>query len=194
MENRARDDRDPGRARLRAIIAERCFKEGDFVLASGRKSNVFFNLKPAMLDPEAINLIADALLAELADVEAGFIGGMVMGAVPLLMAAVVKSAETGRPLKGFWVRKEQKGYGMKQRLDGDLKPGDRVIVVEDVTTTGGSILQSIREVEALGCTVARAVTVIDRCEGAREALEREGHALAALFTRYDFTDKRPDEA
>lgn len=187
----ARNQHSSGRERLREIIAERSFKEGEFTLSSGKKSDVFFNLKPTMLDPEGLNLLADQVLEVSEECEASCIGGLVMGAVPVLISVVLKSYETPKPLKGFWIRKEQKTHGMQQLLDGDLKPGSRVIVVDDVTTTGESVLKAIDYVENNNCTVSCVVTVIDRCEGARQRLEARGHDLISIFDRSDFTTKKP---
>lgn len=184
----------PRDARLRQIITERSFKEGTFTLASGKTSNVFFDLKQTMLTHEGLNLIADGVLARIKDVEARAIGGLAMGAVPILIAAVLYSDRLGRPLDGFWVRKEQKDHGARSLIDGPLEPGSRVIIVDDVTTTGESALKAVRAVRALNCEVACVLTVIDRCEGAVEAVRAEGLDLVALFNRYDFTDKGPEDA
>jgi len=103
------------------------------------------------------------------------------------MAAVVtKSAATARPLTGFWVRKERKDHGAEELIDGELRPGARVVIVEDVTTTGGSVLKAIKEVRAKGCAIAAVVTVVDRLEGAKAALAEEGIDLIALYTTEDF--------
>lgn len=193
-ETSARTPPESGRGRLRRMIADQAFKEGDFVLSSGRRSNVFFNLKPVMLDPEGLNLLADQVIARTAECEARYIGGLAMGAVPIVIAVVAKSHGTPRPLKGFWVRKDQKAHGMRQRIDGDPEPGSRVIIVEDVTTTGESVLTAVRAAEERGCTVACVLTVVDRCEGARERLGEQGYDLVSIFERYDFTSKRPDDA
>jgi orotate phosphoribosyltransferase len=175
------------RARLVGIIKALSFRtDRTFTLASGRTSNIFFDLKPTMLDAEGIDLIADAVLERLSGIDAGYIGGLAMGAVPIVVACVLKSRATGRPLRGFWVRKEQKDHGAERRADGHLVDGSRVIIVEDVTTTGGSALQAVAEARRHGCEVAAVVTVIDRLEGAREALAREGIELRAVFDRNDF--------
>jgi len=175
------------RERLRRIIAERSLRRDRvFKLASGRESNYFFNLKPTMLDPEGINLAADAILARIAELDAQYVGGLVMGAVPLMAAIVTKSAGTPHPLTGFWVRKERKDHGAEELIDGELRPGARAVIVEDVTTTGGSVLKAIREVRAKGCAIAAVITVVDRLEGAKAALAQEGIDLIALYTTEDF--------
>ncbi len=189
----ARKQQPPQRERLREIINRHSFEEGSFTLSSGKKSNIFFNLKPTMLDPEGINLLADQVIDRIKGYGADSIGGLAMGAVPVVVSVVLKSHATSHPMKGFWVRQEQKHHGVRQLVDGDLEPGSTVIVVDDVTTTGQSVLRTIREVEQRGGTVSCVLTIVDRCEGARENLKDEGYDLIALFDRYDFTDRTPDQ-
>jgi orotate phosphoribosyltransferase len=189
----AREQDDSGRARLREIIAEKSFREGEFTLSSGKKSDVFFNLKPTMLDPEGLNLIADQVLEKLQDRDAEFIGGLLMGAAPILLSVVQKSYFTPRSLRGFWVRKERKAHGMQQMIDGDPGAGDRIIVVEDVTTTGESVLKAVDAMRNRGCDIVGVLTIVDRCEGAVERVKESGHDLISIFDRYDFTSREPRE-
>ena len=193
VEMTAREQHFPERERLREIIKNRSFKEGNFTLSSGKKSDVFFNLKPTMLDPEGINLLADQVLDRIKGYKADYIGGLALGAVPVLVSVILKSHNTPHPIKGFWVRKEQKHHGMQQLIDGDLEPDSKVVIVDDVTTTGQSVLRAVEEAQERGCTISCVLTVIDRCEGAKETLKDAGYALISLFDRYDFTDKKPDE-
>jgi orotate phosphoribosyltransferase len=175
------------RERLRQIIAERSLiRDRNFELASGRLSNFFFDLKRTMLDPEGIDLIADALVERALSRDASYIGGLAMGAVPMVVAAVLRSRSTARPLKGFWVRKEGKDHGTMNLVDGYLPEGAPVLIVEDVTTTGGSALKAIAEVRRRGCSIAAVITIVDRLEGARENLAAQGIELIALFDRNDF--------
>jgi orotate phosphoribosyltransferase len=174
------------RDRLRQIIAEKSFKQGTFKLASGKSSNYYFNLKPTMLDPEGIGLVAELMLEKAAGLDADYIGGMAMGAVPVVVAATMKSHGSKRPLKGFWVRKEQKDHGAESKVDGYLVDGSNVIMVEDATTTGGSAMQAITEVRRHNCKVVAVLTIVDRLEGAEENLKKEGIPLMALFTTKDF--------
>lgn len=189
----AKEQNDSGWARLREIIAEKSFQEGQFTLASGRKSDVFFNMKPTMLDPEGLNLIADLVLEKLQGYDAEFIGGILVGAAPVLLSVVQKSHYTPRSLRGFWVRNERKAHGMQQKIDGDPGQGDRIIVVDDVTTTGGSVLKAVDAMQDRGCIVESVLTIVDRCEGAVECLEERGHTLISIFDRYDFTSRKPQE-
>ena len=193
VEMTAREHDFPERERLREIIKNRSFKEGNFTLSSGKKSDVFFNLKPTMLDPEGISLLADQVIDRIKGYKADYIGGLVLGAVPVLISVILKSYNTPHPIKGFWVRKEQKHHGMQQLIDGDLEPNSKVVIVEDVTTTGQSVLRAVEEAQERGCTISCILTVIDRCEGAKETLKDAGYELISLFDRYDFTDKKPNE-
>lgn len=189
----AQEQDDSSRARLREIIAEKSFREGEFTLSSGKKSDVFFNMKPTMLDPEGLNLIADQVLEKLEDHGADYIGGLLVGAAPVLLSVVQKSYLTGRPLKGFWVRNERKAHGMQQMIDGEPEEGDRLIIVDDVTTTGESVLRVVDAMKSRGCNVVRVLTVVDRCEGAAERLKESGYDLISIFDRYDFTSRKPLE-
>lgn len=187
----SRPDEMAKRDRLREIIRQLSFRnDRTFTLASGRTSNIFFDLKPTMLHPEGINLLADMVLAKVAETNASYLGGLAMGAVPVVIATVLKSYNTPRPLKGFWVRKEQKGHGVMNLTDGRLEEGSTVVIVDDVTTTGGSVMKAIGEARNHHCKIAAVLTIVDRLEGARENLAKEGIGLIALFDRDDFIGKK----
>lgn len=172
--------------RLRELIRELSLTKGQFKLASGRISNYFFDLKPTMLHPEGINLLADAILEKIKRFEADYIGGLAMGAVPIVVAVVMKRHSTDRPLKGFWVRKEMKDHGIVKAVDGHLADRANVIIVDDVTTTGGSVMKAIEEVKKKHCDIKAVITVIDRLEGAKENLAKQGIDLISLYTTEDF--------
>ena len=174
------------RERLREIIAEKSLRRGDFVLASGRRSHFLFDMKKTMLDPEGIDLLGDAVLEKAAFLDADHIGGLAMGAVPIVVAAVQKSRHAKRPLKGFWVRKEKKEHGTRNSADGYIEDGAKVIIVEDVTTTGESAMKAIDEAKARDCKIAAVITIVDRSEGARQNLAAHGIELISLFTKEDF--------
>jgi orotate phosphoribosyltransferase len=178
-------DSDP-RGRLRELIRELSFAKGQFKLASGRTSNYFFDLKPTMLHPEGINLLADAILEEIKGLEADYIGGLAMGAVPVVVAVVMRSQSTDRPLKGFWVRTEMKDHGIVKAVDGDLADRAKVVIVDDVTTTGGSVMKAIEAAKKKHCDIKAVITVVDRLEGAKENLSEQGIELISLFTTEDF--------
>lgn len=175
--------------RLRDVVAARSLSRGgEFKLASGVSSNYYFDMKPTMLDPEGAGLIADLVLDALEGEEVDCVGGLAYGAIPLVVAVVQRSAQRGRPLQGFYVRKEQKERGSERLIDGNLVEGGIAVVLEDVTTKGGSSMRAVAAVREAGCTVNRVIAVVDRLEGAEENLKAEDVALTALLTREDFED------
>ena len=175
------------RDRLRDIVATKSLKKGGpFTLASGAVSNYYFNLKETTLDPEGSLLIADLILQALAELPCDYVGGLEMGAVPIAACVAMRSAQIGKPMPAFYVRKEVKGHGTKRRIDVDLRKGARVAVVEDVTTSGGSALVAIEAVREIGCVPAAVVAVLDREEGASAKFAAAGIPFRALLTAGDF--------
>ena len=173
------------------IIRARAFRQGgQFTLASGRRSTIYFNLKPAMLDAEGARLIGAALAAKAAELGGAYVGGLEMGAVPLVASAAAMSAVAGRPLRAVFVRKAAKEHGTRSLVEGlaegESLQGRRVVVVEDVTTTGGSALKAIEALRQAGAIVRDVVTVLDREEGAREAFATAGIELHPLFRKGEF--------
>ena len=176
------------RDRLLAIIAEKSLKraaEGGFALASGATSSFYFDMKPTLLDPEGAHLVARGMLSKLAHDEFDFVGGLALGAIPIV-ASVVALSWPERPILGFFVRPEQKERGTRRLIEGNIREGARIALVEDVATTGGSTLKAAEAVRARGCTIVKAIAVVDRLAGARENLAAQGIPLEALFTREDF--------
>ena len=160
------------RARLAEIIRKRSFGRGEITLASGRRSDFYFNLKPTMLDPEGAALLAELTYEALKDDRLDFVGGLEMGAVPLAGAIAQLSWIKGHPIAAFFVRKKPKEYGAKAQVEGLTKDeslkGKRVVIVEDVTTTGGSALKAAESIREAGGEVALVLTMVDREEGAAE--------------------------
>ena len=186
--DKAPDDAVRKRARLVEIVADKSLiTGGDFTLASGRQSTVFFDMKMTLLDPEGANLTADLILDMIADTPAGAIGGTVLGACPIVDAVCVKSWPA-RPIAAFYVRKEPKARGTRKLIEGPLADGATVVLVEDVTTSGGSVLRAVAAARAQGCTVAEVITVVDRLQGAGDRLARHDVPFRAIFTRDDFLD------
>jgi len=182
---RARVDGTDARARLLEIIRKKSLLRGSFKLVSGAVSDYYLDMKPTTFDPEGATLIAEivcGMLADDADVDA--IGGLELGAVPIV-AAVCAHSFHGRPVNGFVVRKEKKGHGTDQKIDGNFKPNTTVVLIEDVTTKGGSVMQAVNAVRAQGATVKKIITIVDRLEGAAENLRKEGLVLAPIFTTRD---------
>lgn len=182
------------RARLIEIVRARSYQVGpEMRLASGRMSTHYFNMKPTMLDPEGAHLIALLVIEQLAadHVDADLIGGLELGAVPIASAVAAVSHIAGRPIRAFLVRKQAKDHGTRSLVEGLAKgetlAGRRVVIVEDVTTTGGSSIKAAEAVRAEGGEVVRVITVVDRQEGAAEAFAAAGLVLHPLLTMADFT-------
>jgi orotate phosphoribosyltransferase len=178
------------RQRLADIIHARSFGRGEITLASGRKSNFYFNLKPTMLDPEGAALLAELTLAALADERIDYVGGLEMGAVPIAGAIAQLSFLRGKPIAAFFVRKKPKEHGAKLSIEG-LAPGQtlrgkRVVVVEDVTTPGGSALKAVEAVRDAGGEIALIFTLVDREEGADETFKQLGLPFRSLYRASEF--------
>lgn len=172
--------------RLLAIIRRRSVLQGrEFRLTSGRSSNFFIDLKKTMFDPEGASLLADLLFARIKDEDVDYIGGMEAGGIPIVAAVSMRSWPE-KPVKGFFVRKQVKGHGTDQRVDGLLEEGSKVILFEDVTTTGGSAMHAVEQARQLGCTVLKVISVVDRLEGAEDNFRAAGIEFESLFTRRDF--------
>ena len=187
-----RDERQAGlieekRQRLLAIIREKSFltEGGPFKLASGGMSDFYLDMKPTTFSPEGLNLIADILYDMLReDHSVNAVGGLELGALPITNAVSMRSW-SDRPIEGFVVRKEKKGHGTDKKIDGNFRPDSNVVLFEDVTTRGGSVMEAVNAVRGRGATVSKIITIVDRLEGATENLEKEGIALQAVFTITD---------
>jgi len=181
---------------LIALFRQKALKFGDFTLASGKKASYYLDGKQVTLDPEGARLGAVGIVYMLKAgghmPSAG--GGMSLGADPMTAAVVTMSAVRGTPLVGFMVRKESKGHGTNQFIEGPVQPGQSAVIVEDVVTTGGSSLTAIQRVEAFGMKVSGVVAIIDRMEGGAEAFARRGYALSSLLTIRDFGIEPPPAA
>jgi orotate phosphoribosyltransferase len=175
------------RARLIELIAKLSFGRKKIVLASGRESDFYFDMKPTMFHPEGAALLARLILARLSNLDVDLVGGLEMGAVPLIASVSAFSFEAGKPLPGFFVRKAVKDHGTKKRIDGvGSVGGKKVVILEDVTTTGGSAIQAVEEVRAAGAEVVLVLSMVDRLEGAVESFTAANVPFDALFTRKDF--------
>jgi orotate phosphoribosyltransferase len=173
----------PARSRLLELFKSRAVAFGDFTLASGKKSSYYINSKKVLFHGEAIALLGQLLYEATCDLEIQAIGGLEIGAIPMATAAVLHYQHAGKTLEGFFVRKQAKGHGSKERVEGQVNPGDRVVVVDDVLTTGESVVQAIEAVEACGGAVARVVCIVDRLQGAGERLAK--YDFRPLFTIRD---------
>jgi orotate phosphoribosyltransferase len=174
------------RQRLKKIIIELSYEKRNVVLASGRSSDFYFDGKQTTLHPEGGYLTGKLFFESIRDIEGvEGVGGLTLGADPIATATSVVSFLEGKPIPGFIIRKEPKGHGTGAWLEGrkNLKPGARVVIVEDVVTTGGSSLKAIKRAEEEGLTVLGVVTLVDREEGGRESIEKEGYWMKSIFTK-----------
>jgi orotate phosphoribosyltransferase len=182
---------DANRKRLIEIVRARSFSAGsETKLVSGRSSNFYFNMKPTMLDAEGAYLIAALILDALKGGDADYVGGLEMGAVPLATAVAVLSQTKGWPLQAFFVRKQAKDHGAKKLIEGlapgEMLAGKRLVILEDVTTTGGSSMKAIEAAKAEGGNIVRVITVVDRLEGAADTFKAAGIPFSAVLTVDDF--------
>lgn len=171
--------------RLARILVERSYMEGDFTLASGRKSDYYFDCRQTSLHPEGAWLIGSLFNEMLSDLDIAAVGGMTLGADPLISATSVVSHLVGRPLAGLIVRKAVKDHGTGRYIEGlaNVKAGDTVAMLEDVVSTGGSVLQACERMRDAGLGVAGICCVLDRGEGGKEKLLEAGYQVRAIFTR-----------
>lgn len=172
---------------LKNIIVEMSYEEREVTLASGRKSNFYFDGKQTTLHSKGGLLVGKAFWDEVKQFEGPVhgVGGLTMGADPIATATSIAAQLDGAEVHAFIIRKEPKGHGTGQWLEGrkNLPPGSRVVIVEDVTTTGGSSLKAVERAQQEGLEVLGIVTLVDREEGAREMIEGAGQVLKAVFTR-----------
>jgi orotate phosphoribosyltransferase len=176
-------------ARLLELLRERSFARKRVVLASGKESDFFIDCKQTVLSAEGHALVGELMLDALAKLPpCDAVAGVELGGCPLASAVALTSFQRGTPKDAIYVRKEAKDHGSKRQLEGDtrLSPGAKLVILEDVTTTGGSTLKAVEKVRAAGYAVAGVVTLVDRLEGGREAIEAAGLPIVAIYTRRDF--------
>jgi orotate phosphoribosyltransferase len=174
------------RTKLFNILKKKSFKRGQVKLASGRESDFYFDMKPVMLDPEGAGLLAELILHELQGTKADCIGGLSMGAIPLVSPVAMKSHEFGRKLFGFFIRKEAKDHGTKKIVEGESIEGMRAVILDDVTTTGCSAMEAVERARAAGAEVTLVLTIVDRGEGAAEFYASKNIEFRWLFRAEDF--------
>lgn len=183
MQNRNIDEL---KARLAVLLYEKSYMEGDFTLASGRKADYYFDCRQSSLNPEGAWLIGSIFAEMLKEVSADAIGGMTMGADPLLTATSLLAYQSGRSLPALIIRKEAKGHGAGKTIEGlaNVQAGDKVVMLEDVVSTGGSVLKACKAVEEAGLTVLAVFCILDREEpGGAQAFAQAGRQLRAIFTK-----------
>ncbi len=173
------------RQRLLELFRARAFSFGKFTLASGKESSYYVNSKKALFHSEAASLLGEAMYELTRDLDIQAVGGLEVGAIPLATACVIRYHQAGRAMEGFFVRKQAKGHGSQERIEGVLPAGARVAILDDVLTTGGSALQAVQAVEQAGGTVVAVACIVDRLEGAREVFTPK-YLYRPLFTIRDF--------
>ena len=170
------------RNELITLLATRSAKRGTFTLASGRQSSLYIDARITTMSPDGLATIGPLGLAAIRD--AGWrpdaVGGLTLGADPIACAIAYASASTDEPLRAFTVRKEAKAHGTGRLIEGPFTAGDHVVVIEDTITTGGSARRAIEAVVAAGGSVLGVLALVDREEGGRETLEREGYRVISL--------------
>lgn len=176
---------DP-RSELRDLIQREALLFGDFTLKSGAKSHYYFDLRRVTLSAHGARLIGLSLLEICGKVGANAIGGPAMAAIPLVAATLAAAGETGVDLRGCYVRGAAKEHGTGQRLEGPVTAGDRILLVEDTVTSGGSLLDAADVLRAAGVTILGACWLVDRGAGGLDAVESTGILADALFTLEDF--------
>jgi len=171
------------RERLLEILRQKSVVRGEFKLSSGKTSNYYIDTRLTTLHPEGVYLVGKIFLDIIRDdPEILAVGGPAIGADPIVGAILTLGYESGHPLSGFIVRKEQKGHGTEKLIEGNLKSGDKVAIVEDVVTTGSSILKAIDAVKSQGAFVKKVLSIVDREEGARKKIEDMGYEFFSIFS------------
>jgi orotate phosphoribosyltransferase len=176
---------DQQRQRLLRLLQEKSFRYSPdrlFTLVSGRLSPYYVDCRPTTHNAQGLYLIGEIFYAMLRDLKVDAIGGLTMGADPIAHAAALTSYQKGRPINAFSVRQKAKEHGAGGLLVGDVKPGDRVVVVEDVITTGGSTLKAVAAARDFGLVVVKVLILVDRQEGGREAVAKVVPDVEAVFT------------
>ena len=172
--------------RLIELIIEKAFKYSEepvFKLVSGRVSNYYFNCKAVALHPEGMHLIGNLIFEMIKDLGIKGIGGLTLGADPIAYAIAYTSFLKGNPIEAFIVRKTPKSHGTMQLIEGNVRKGDRVVIVDDVITTGKSTIEAITKAKEDGLEIVKVIAFIDRQEGGREAIEALGYKVDSVITR-----------
>ena len=171
--------------RLARILFEKSYMEGDFTLTSGRKSDYYFDCRQSSLNPEGAFLIGSLFYSMLTGMNVQAVAGMTMGADPLVTATSVIAFQNNLSLPALIVRKEPKGHGTGRSVEGlaNVQPGQRILMLEDVVSTGGSVIKACKRVEEANLVVDSIFCILDREEGGAEAFAEAGYSLRSIFTR-----------
>jgi orotate phosphoribosyltransferase len=176
------------KGRLLSLIRSRAYKSGEFKLASGRISDFYFDGKQVELMPEGAYLIGEVIFEEIKDGEFDAIGGLAVGAVPMVTSTVISCFHHGVNIEGIFVRPQAKSHGTRQVVEGKLNRGARVVIVDDVATSGRSLMQAIEAVEEAGATVELVLVIVNRQEGADELFRDKGYPFRCIFTKDEIAE------
>lgn len=182
-----------GREELIRLFHERALKFGDFTLVSGKKSKYYLDGKQITLHSEGLRQVSEGLLDLLADVDYDAIGGMSIGADPIVGGVITAAAGRGESMLGFMIRKEAKGHGTNKFVEGPVEPGMKVVVIDDVVTTGGSAIQAAERIQEFGCEVVLMVGIVDRMQGGAANFAERNLPFRTLLTIEDFGIDPPSE-
>jgi len=159
-----------------------------FKLASGRMSNIYIDCKKTTFNSKGKKLIGNLIFDRISDLNIKAIGGLMLGAVPIADAVSQTSEDRGKPIDAFTVRVKPKEHGLEKTLEGDINPGDRVVIVDDVVTTGGSTIKAIEAAREFGLDIVKVIVLVDRQEGGRENIENTGVKFESIVTKEELID------
>lgn len=173
------------RERLVELICRDAYREGEFTLSSGEKSNYYIDGKMITVSPEAAFLIGELIFHRTSEIRADAIGGLAIGAVSPVTSAVISYYHHGQPIEGFWCRDHAKSHGTKKIIEGHVPTDEQVIIVDDVVTSGCSVMKAIEAAEGVGATVVLVLSLVDRERGARKMFNERGYEYDSIFTTSD---------
>ena len=186
--------------RLKEIILEKSFQYSEqpkFDLAHAGKSNFYFDCKTTMLDPEGAEIIARLIFDKIKDLDISAVGGLELGAVPISSIVMLISQQEGKPIKGYVIRKRVKGHGKRAKIEGQIEPGEKVVVVDDVITTGTSTIRAIEAISEIGAKVEKVIVLVDREESdGRQNIQQLCPNVESLISRSEIMalyNKRKEE-
>jgi len=170
------------REQLLETLQKNAFHFGQFVLSSGVTRDYYIDCRRVTLSAQGAWLTGNVVLRSLADLNLNAVGGLTVAADPIATAVALVSRDQPKPINAFIVRKEAKGHGLQRQVEGPLNPGDRVAIVDDVLTSGRSVLQAAEAVESAGAQVVAVSVLIDRCEDGSDLVRERGYDLRPIFT------------
>lgn len=178
------------RQKLLKILREESVSYGDITLSSGKKSKYYVDSKLTTFDPEGISLTGKLVfeIIKSKGSEISAVGGLTMGADPIAISTIIAAINEDYPLKAFSVRKKAKSHGKKKLIEGNLNVNDKVVILDDVITTGTSTIEAIKAIRNFGCNIIMVVALVDRCEGGAEKIRKLGYDVHAVFTISDLLD------